>query len=567
MNIKKKKYLKFNKNINKKNNKIKKKLKYKKNINLIKKKQKNQNITNNKTFNNNYYKKYKNLKKLILLKRPKGNLIKQRPPIITIMGHVNHGKTSLIDCIKSSKLVNDEVGNITQHINAYNIIHKLGKFTLLDTPGHETFFDMRKRGIKLADLIILIIAIDDGIMPQTIEIIKYNIKFKIPIIIAINKIDKINYLNNIKTIKQKLQFYNILPKKLGGNNIFVKISTKKNLGINKLINSIFNISFNLKLKTNINQMAEGIILDSSINKNIGFISKILIKKGTLKINDIILCDDSYGKIKNIWNDNNIKIYSASPSMAITISGINKQTKLGKKFIIINNLKEAKKLSNIKLIINKEKKWNNITNNNLNNFKTLKPQNNKLNILLKTNSISIIKTLKYFIKKNMNKKIHITYYNIGDINENDILYAKTTNSIIITFNININNNIKKINQNNIKIYNFNIIYKLINKLNKLYSKKIINKSNPIILGKAIIQDIFKISKLDCIAGCKIIEGFINIKNKIQIIRNNNKIYQGTIKSLQKFKEKINIIHKNSECGIHIKNFNNIKINDQIISINE
>ncbi len=299
------------------------------------------------------------------------------------MGHVNHGKTSLINCIKSSNIKTKEIGNITQNINAYNIKNKYGKLTLLDTPGHYTFTDMRKKSINISDLIILLIAIDDGIMPQTIEIIKYANKKKVPILIALNKIDKINYLENINTIKNKIINNNLISNKLFKKNIFIKISTKKKIGINKLIKYIFIKSKLIKLKTIINGMASGIILDSNINKNIGPIAKILIKKGTLKKGNIILCNETYGKIKCIFDENKNIINKAKPSMAVEISGFYKIPNIGKKFIVVNNKKQAKKISEIKYKINKEKKLEKIKKKNLKNI-LLNKNNKNLNIILKTN---------------------------------------------------------------------------------------------------------------------------------------------------------------------------------------
>ncbi len=556
INIKNK--FKFKKKNKKNNYKFKKKRII--NKNNIKKKINKKNIITK----NNQKNKYKILKNNLLLNIKKGNIIKNRPPIVTIMGHVNHGKTSLIDCIKLSNIQKNEIGNITQNINAYNIKSKYGKLTLLDTPGHCTFTDMRKKSINISDIVILLIAIDDGIMPQTKEIIKYSNKKKVPILIVLNKIDKINYLHNINIIKKSININYILPNKLFKKNIFIKISTKNNIGINKLIKNIFKISKLLKLKAFINGMASGIILDSSINKNIGPIAKILIKNGTLKKGDIILCNEIYGKIKCIFNDKKI-IKKAKPSMAVEISGLSNIPKIAEKFIVVNNKKKAKKISEIKYKINKEKKLEKIKNKNINNILINKNKNNNhnLNIILKTNLLSSIKTIKNSIKK-ISKKIKIIYNNIGNINENDLIYAKTTNSIIIGFNVQKNNFIKKNINYNIKIYYFTLIYKLIEKLNHIYRKKVKINNKKIILGTATIKNIFKSSKTDIIAGCIINKGYININNKIKITRNKIIIYEGKIQSIKRFKNNVKTVYNNNECGIHIKNFNKIKIGDKITS---
>ncbi len=561
----------YKKNKNKKFNKTKFKKTFlnkkkiflnKKKINIKKKKFKKKKIQKlkNKIKKNNKNKKYKNLKKKLYSSIKKGKIKKKRNPIITIMGHVNHGKTSLINCIKKlnkQKKINKEIGNITQNINSYNIKTKKGKLTILDTPGHSTFIDIRKKVINISDIIILLISIDDGIMPQTKEIIKYSNKKKKPIIIVLNKIDKINYINNIKKIKNKIKKYKIKYK-------FIKISTKNKIGINKLIKEIFKISKKIKFTSTIDEMSSGVVLDSSINKNIGPTAKILIKNGILKKGDIFLCKETYGKIKSIYNNNKI-IKKAKPSMTVEISGISNTPKLGEKFITNNNKKLSKKIANYLETKKKQKKLKKNRNKSIKDIFKIKDK--KTNIIIKTDSLNTIKTIKNYIKKNISKKINIISYKIGNLNKNDIIFAKTTKSIIIIFNINKknNNNIKKNNKYNIKIYYFNLIYKLIEKLKKIQEYKSKDNIKKTIIGKAIVQNIFKISKLNSIAGCKILFGNINLNNKIKIIRKKNTIYEGYIESIKRFKNKVNIVYKNTECGIQIKNFNNIKIGDNIISI--
>ncbi len=576
----KKKYIFYTK---KKNNNIKKKnkLKNKKKIVFFKKKnifnknykkftrKKNKLLKNKKTKNKNkkintniqdINKKIKlekiKLKKKNILNKKKNKLY-VRPPIITIMGHVNHGKTSLIDYIRSTKIVDKEKGNITQYINAYYINNKFGKITLLDTPGHSIFTNMRSRGMNITDIILLIISIDDGIMPQTLEIIKYIKKYNIPTIIGLSKIDKINYLNNIDIIKKKIIKYNIIPKEWGGKHNFVEFSVKSSQGIKKIFKAINKESKNINLKTNINKYASGFIIESSINKNKGIITNILIKNGKLNIGDIILSGNIFGKIKLICDDNNKKINYGLPSMPVEILGLSNIPTPGEKFIVIQNKKIIKKIINLKnkKLISKEKQYINKTEN-------IFLKKKKINFLIKTDVYGSLDAILKLINKKFKKKINIISSKIGDINKNDIILAKTTKSIIIAFNTKINNLIKKkIHKYKIKIYFFNIIYKLINKIKKIIKNKF-NHSNKISIGKAKVKNIFNKSKLDIIIGCIVTKGSIQISYPIQIIRNKNIIYEGKIKSLKRFKKKVKIIKKNIECGIHIKNFNKIKIGDTI-----
>ncbi len=563
-----KKNIKKNKLIIKKKINIKNKKKYfiknkkKKNKIFFKKKiYKKLDIKNNKYYIN----KYKKIIKNKIFKNKNTKYIKYiRPPIITIMGHVNHGKTTLIKYLKNNKYLIKEKGNITQYIYSYYIKTKYGYITILDTPGHSIFTDMRLRSVNITDIIILIISIEDGIMPQTIEIINYIKKNKIPTIIAINKIDKINYKNNIEIIKKKLCKYNLIPKKWNGNTIFIKISTKYGIGIKKLIKYIFKLKKKINLNTNINnKISKGIVLDCSVNKKCGTIVKLIIKKGILNIGDTIICNNNYGKVKCIYNEEGKKIKLAKPSMPIIILGLSYKPKLGEKIISIKNNKIAKKIIKIK------KKINNLKNiqkkNNYKNDIFIKNNINKINIIIKCDTLGSIETILKWIKKKINNKINIIKSSIGNINKNDLLLANTTKSIILTYNIQTKYLVKnkKINLK-IKIYNFNLIYKLIKKLKTIVEKKNNNKNKNKYLGTAIIKNIFKLSNNN-IAGCKIIKGNINKNNNIDIIRNNKIIYTGKIKSIKQFKKNINLVKKNMECGIQIKKFFNIKIGDIIKSI--
>ncbi len=488
----------------------------------------------------------------------------KRSPIVTIMGHVDHGKTTLIDYIRKSKLTQKEKGNITQHINAYNIITKYGNIIFLDTPGHKDFINLRKRGIKITDLIILIVAIDDGIMPQTIEIINYAKIYKVPIIIAINKIDKQEYIKNIETLKLKISKYGIIPNKWGGNNIFVKISAKLGIGIKKLLKYIFiETKKKINLKINIKKKASGIILESSIDKGKGPIATILILNGTLNIGDIIQSNNEYGKIRAIYNEKGEKIYNAIPSIPVQITGLYKILTAGNNFITINNISNKK----IKKKIKKTKhihKTKNIKDYPDNFFS--KDKQKKINLIIKADVYGSLETILRIINKisfKNNNIINIVSSGIGSINEIDILLASTSKSIILIFNVKINNFLKKkINNLNIKIKFYSIIYNLSNYLKKLITKKNKKNINTNIIGKALIKNIFKSSPKELILGCLANYGFLKKNYPINITRNNHIIYKGTLKYLKRFKNNVDKIINGTECGIKIKNFNNIKIGDII-----
>ncbi|MGD6858412.1 MAG: translation initiation factor IF-2 [Enterobacteriaceae bacterium] len=477
----------------------------------------------------------------------------KRFPIISIMGHVDHGKTSLINCIKSKSKIDVEEGGITQRTFAYYIKTSYGNFTFLDTPGHADFLLIRKRSIRIADIIILVIAADDGIMPQTIEIIEYSNKFKIPLIIAINKIDKIK--SNINKIKNELFNYNIISDKLGGETQFVYISAKFNKGIDKLLESIFIQSEIMELKYNETGLTHGIVIESYLDKKKGPVILVILKEGFVKKGDFIVCDSEYGRVRRINSMLGNILDIAKPFIPVEILGMSGIPKSGCRLVMVNNIKKAKNmiLKNIKKIeINKDI----ITKNN---YKCTK----ELNLILKSNLQSSLEVIKNSLQKLSNEKIflNIIKHEVGHVNENDILLSKTSNSVLIGFNTKISSDIKKIILLEKLIYvEDNIIYSLIKKIKNII-KKFCSVDNKF-LSIAKILNVFKISKKYTILGCFIKSGLFKKNNKIKIISNNLEISTSKIISIKKFKENVEEINANSECGFCIKGCNNVKLGDII-----
>uniref|UniRef100_A0A1B6DE86 Tr-type G domain-containing protein n=1 Tax=Clastoptera arizonana TaxID=38151 RepID=A0A1B6DE86_9HEMI len=440
----------------------------------------------------------------------------KRPAIIGIMGHVNHGKTSLLDYIKKTNIVSKEIGNITQNINIYNIETLIGSLTFIDTPGHEAFSHMRILGTKIIDIMLLIIAADDGIMPQTKEVISYILKNKIPLIVVITKIDKLNI--NIKKIKIQLNNLGIILDKNGGDVLFVKFSSKTGKGYIKLMNSIKLIIDILNIEFKEKENSKGIIIESTLNKKKGPLVIVLSKFGILKKKDFMITKSSYGKIKSILNEDLKNIDFLYPSIPGIIQGLNTLPNSGEKFFIISNKKEIKKkIFNISL---KKKKNNKIIFKKNKNSKNYKGK--KINLILKTFNYGIQKSILNILTKFYNKygKIKIVNYSIGDININDIILSKNTNSIILAFNLYENKQILNFKKKyNVKIYYFYIIYDILKKLKKLtFLKKIKNKKKIILLGNAEIKKKIK-KECEIIAGCYITKGKIKINSFIILKRNN------------------------------------------------
>ncbi|WP_226799175.1 translation initiation factor IF-2 [Candidatus Annandia pinicola] len=511
--------------------------------------------------------KYKKIKKN---KKKKKKISKNKlnnkiySPIVTITGHVDHGKTSLIDYLKSNKTTSKEYSGITQNIGTYQIKTKNGKITFLDTPGHSAFSSMRERGIKMTNIMVLIIAADDGVMPQTIESIKYAKLNNIPIIVAINKIDKIKL--KIDRIINELTKYHIVSEEWGGDNIFVNISTKYGVGIDDLLNLILLQAEMLEINTFHNIKAHGIIIESHKNISKIPITSILINQGTLHVGDIILCNSIIGKVSSIKNFSNKTLLKALPGTPVNIIGFNKNPISGNNIIVINKNKILKK-TNHKKNINKKL---NISYDY--NFEEENKNIICINIILKTDKKGSIDDILNEINNiiDNNVKINIIKKKTGNITEKDIILASRYKSIILGFNVEIEKSsyeIKKIKK--IKhVYCYHTIHHLISDVKKIIKKdvSILNKKRFMISGIAEIRNIFKSTKFGTIAGCMVLNGIIKRNNYINIVRNNLIIFQGYLESLYRFKRNIKQVSIGMECGITIKSYRNFKIGDKIKSFN-
>ncbi|WOX79311.1 translation initiation factor IF-2 N-terminal domain-containing protein [Candidatus Shikimatogenerans bostrichidophilus] len=480
----------------------------------------------------------------------------KRYPIISIMGHVNHGKTSFLDYIRKSKIILSEEGNITQHIGIYNVnLKKNIKFLFIDTPGHESFLSIRRISIKLSDIALIIISSENGVMEQTIEAINNAKSENLPIIFGISKIDKIN---NINKVKEQLSKIDILVDDWGGDYLYQKISVKTGYGINEIIEKILNLTKKKNLFTNINKLCTGKIIESYINQNKGYIVKILVLEGVLKIGEYIISGIYYGKIKKIIDENNNNINVVYPGLSVKIVGFNGIPYTGEDFKILKREIEIKKIViDRKIIIKKQEIKIKKLLYKKNNYLNIKKKE-KINIILKVDVENSLLAIIEEINK-LNIDINIIKKKVGNIKYSDYLLANTLNCIIIGFNVKNIINKKKINNKNIEIYNFKLIYEIIKLLINKNKKK--NIENIIILGKAKVIKIFiKDNKL--IMGCKVINGKIKKDNKIRIIRKNKIILKSEIISIKIFNNNVNEVKNNNEFGLIIKNKEKIKINDII-----
>jgi len=494
-----------------------------------------------------------------------------RAPIVTVMGHVDHGKTSLLDFIREENVIAGESGGITQHIGAYNVELKDGqKITFLDTPGHEAFTAMRARGTQVTDLVIIVIAADDDVMPQTKEAISHAQAAGVPIIFAINKIDREN--SNPDKIKEKLSSMNLLVEEWGGKIQSQDVSALKGTGVDELLEKTLLEAEFLELKANPNKAAIGTVVEAFLDKGKGYISTILIQSGTLKIGDYLLAGQHSGKIKAMQDERGNPVVEAGPSIPVSVLGLDGAPQAGDKFNVFENEKEAKQIAVKRTQLVREQSvrtQKHITLDEigrriaLGDFK-------ELNIILKGDVDGSVEALTDSFQKLSTDEIHINIIHkaVGAITESDVLLASASDAIIIGFNVRPTGNARQIaDKEEIDIRNYSIIYDAINDLKDAMEGMLSPEFKEEITGNAEIRETFKISKVGTIAGCMITDGKIFKKSSIRLIREGVVLMSGTLASLKRFKDDVKEVAKGYDCGIQINNYNDIIVGDIIEAFSE
>ena len=495
------------------------------------------------------------------IKEVKTENLKSRPPIVTVMGHVDHGKTSLLDSLRKANVVEGEFGGITQHIGAYQIKYKESKITFIDTPGHAAFTEMRARGSKLTDLVILVVAADDGVKPQTIESIKHAKAAKVPIVVAINKCDLPEA--DPQKIKNQLLEHELIAEELSGDTLMVEISSKTSKNIDQLIESIVLQSELLDLKTDYETNAKGIVLESKIDIGRGPIANIIVTAGTLKKGDFFVSGLKWGKVRAIINDNGKNIDFANPSTPVEVLGINGASKAGDDFIVLSNEKKAKSLCDARVQESKEGK----------NTLTLLTQESafkdkvseELNIIIKSDVHGSSEAIKNAISqiKHEEVKPKIILSDIGMVTETDVSLAKASNAVLIAFNVKPNKEAKKFAETEkVNISSFNIIYELLDFIKSRMSGLLSPDVQEKIIGSAEILEISKVSKVGKVAGSKVLDGEIKQDSKARIIRDGAIIFNGKIGSIFREKNQAKQVSVGLECGITIKDFSDFQKKDII-----
>lgn len=492
------------------------------------------------------------------------NLVK-RPPIVTVMGHVDHGKTSLLDAIRKTKVIDSEAGGITQHIGAYTVTINGEKITFLDTPGHEAFTAMRARGAQITDIVILVVAADDGIMPQTKEAISHCKAANVPIVVAINKIDKPGA--NIDKVKQELTEYGLVSEDWGGDTICVPVSAKKGINLDQLLEMVLLTAEMLELKANPNRKAMGTVIEAKLDKGRGAVASLLVQSGTLSVGDSILVGSTYGRIRAMFNDDGKKMKSAGPSMPVEILGLSEVPAAGDRFNEVKDEKTARDMAE------KRKEKLKIETLNSNHRVSLEDLYNQIRegkvkelaIIVKADVQGSVEAIKQSLEKlsTDDVKVRVIHGGVGAITETDVTLATASNAIIIGFNVRPDGNASALaEKEEVEIKTYRIIYDAIEDVKSAMIGMLEPEYREVILGKAEIRETYKISNVGTIAGCYVLDGKIVRNSEVRIIREGVVVFEGVLASLKRFKDDVKEVASGYECGLSVDRFNDIKVGDII-----
>lgn len=489
-------------------------------------------------------------------------LLESRPPIVTIMGHVDHGKTTLLDTIRSSKITSSEAGGITQKIGAYQVEVQGKKITFIDTPGHAAFTEMRARGANVTDIVVLVVAADDGVMPQTKEAIDHAVSAGVPLIVAVNKTDK--HGANPDRVKEELAALNIIPSEWGGNNEFVNISALKGTGVDDLLETILMVSELENYRANPNRLGYGTVIEAQLTKGRGPVATLLVKNGTIKVGDPIVVGTTYGKIRAMQDETKATLKVAGPSKAVEITGLETVPQAGDNFMIFDDEKTAKLVSEErqKRVNNKRNESKGVT---LNSFFTDSNKDKEINLIIKGDLQGSVEALQNsLLKLNVEGvKINIISTGVGAVNDNDISLAVATKSIIIGFNIRPNSTItKQATDRGVEIRLYNVIYKLLEDIEAAMKGLLDPVLEEKVIGEVEVRKIFKVSKIGTIAGSYVTNGVITRNCNIRLIRDGIEVYKGKIGTLKRGQDDVKEVKYGFECGLTILNYNDIKEGDVI-----
>ena len=488
-----------------------------------------------------------------------------RAPVVTVMGHVDHGKTSLLDYIRRAKVASGEAGGITQHIGAYHVQTDRGMVSFLDTPGHEAFTAMRARGAQATDIVILVVAADDGVMPQTKEAIKHAKAAGVPIVVAINKIDKPDA--NLDRVKGELVAEEVVPEEFGGESPFVGVSAKTGAGIDALLEQVLLQAEVLELRAPVAAAAKGLVIEARLDKGRGPVATILVQSGTLSTGDVVLAGQTFGRVRAMLDENGKAIKSAGPSIPVEIQGLTEVPQAGDEFMVLSDERRAREIATYRA-------------GKFRNTKLAKQQAAKLENMFSDMSAGEVKTLPIIVKADVQGsqealaasllklstdeiKVQLVYAAVGGISESDINLAIASRAVVIGFNVRADAGARKqAESNGVSINYYNIIYDAVDELKAAMSGMLAPEQKEEVIGMAEIRTVFVASKIGTVAGCMVTTGQVTRSSKFRLLRDNVVIYTGDIDSLKRLKDDVREVKEGFECGIKLKNYNDISVGDQL-----
>jgi len=492
-------------------------------------------------------------------------ILEMRPPVVTVMGHVDHGKTSLLDYIRTTRVASGEAGGITQHIGAYHVETPRGMVTFLDTPGHEAFTAMRARGAKATDIVILVVAADDGVMPQTIEAIHHAKAGNVPLVVAINKIDKPEAAP--ERVKMELVAQEVVPEDFGGDTMFVEVSAKSGQGIDKLLESVLLQAEVLELKAPKNTPAKGIVIEGRLDKGRGPVATILIQSGILKRGDTLLAGSAFGRIRAMLDETGKEIKEAGPSIPVEVLGLADVPNAGEEVLVLNDERKAREIAlfrqgkfrDVKLATQQAAKLENIFDQMAEGSVKVLP------LIIKSDVQGSYEALSTSLQKLSTDevKVNVIHMGVGAVTESDVNLASASKAILIAFNVRAEAGARKlIDSLEVDVRYYSIIYEVMDQVKAALGGLLSPEQKESVIGIVEIREVFKISKVGSIAGCYVQDGVIRRNSMVRVLRNNIVIHSGELDSLKRFKDDVKEVKNNFECGLSIQNFNEIEVGDML-----
>jgi len=487
-----------------------------------------------------------------------------RPPVVTVMGHVDHGKTSLLDYIRSTKVASGEAGGITQHVGAYHVQTSRGGVTFLDTPGHAAFTAMRARGAKATDIVVLVVAADDGVMPQTIEAIQHAKAAGVPIVVAVNKIDKSDA--DPERVRTELSKQEVVPEEWGGQNIFVNVSARTGAGVDQLLESIVLQAEVMELKAPRTGLASGVVVEATIEKGRGAVATVLVKKGTLKVGDPIIAGSEFGRVRAMFNELGVPVQEAAPSMPVVVLGLSGPPGAGDELLAVESERKAREVALHRQGKFRDVKLARTTTRAEDAFSQMESDKAAgVTVLIKTDVAGSAEAIRDALNKLSTAEVQVRVIgsNVGGITVSDVQLAAASKAIIIGFNVRADAGARDaVKETGVEIRYYSIIYEAIDDIRAMMTGLLSPEIKEQIVGTAQVRDVFRSSKFGVVAGCLVIEGAVKRNNPIRVLRENVVIFEGALESLRRFKDDVNEVRAGTECGIGVKNYQDVRVGDQI-----